>query len=129
MGFGASFDVSNLSDLSEGKYVRYTPNFAAPEQLHQTIGDIGAHTDLYALGVILLHCLGCNPWRDKSQTDINFMMATLELPHFDEDIHDGPFGSLLSDLLLKNISDGSKPMRLSSCGQVLTQLERIEGTL
>lgn len=115
-GFGESMDWS--SDRPE--YTRFTPAFGAPEQFTSD-HPVGAYTDIYALGLIMLHCLGA---AIDLPYDRLVWMRTLNACHpMPKRLMDGQMGRVLTGLLTSNISRDNQPMRLLNLAQVVALLE------
>jgi serine/threonine-protein kinase len=68
--FGLARPVELESGLTTAGSIMGTPNYMAPEQAEGRLGDIGPHTDTYALGAILYECLtGRPPFRGATVLD------------------------------------------------------------
>lgn len=74
MEFGLARLAEHGRPLTQQGAVVGTPRYMAPEQLLD--GDIGAHTDLYAMGVVLYECLtGALPFDAPSPVAMVARMA------------------------------------------------------
>jgi hypothetical protein len=59
--FGLAKQMDSKGDLSHTGAILGTPSYMAPEQAEGRVHDVGPHTDVYALGVILYECLTGQP--------------------------------------------------------------------
>lgn len=114
-GFGDAVDWS----LERPTYVRFTPDYGAPEQFLQD-HPVGTYTDIYALGLIALRCLGHQ--YEGCATELAQMMALAQCYPVPREISDGPMGRVLECMLRKNISDQTQPMRALDLDRVSSLL-------
>ncbi|MCA9672999.1 MAG: protein kinase [Myxococcales bacterium] len=56
-GIAKLLEDAGAQTLASGTLLALTPEYAAPEQWDRAIGDIGAHTDLYALALMTVELL------------------------------------------------------------------------
>jgi serine/threonine protein kinase len=73
------FGIAKVMDLAtqlggtmtlQGTLPAITPHYAAPEQFDAALGDIGPHTDLYSLALVMAELLSDRPPRGGSATEI-----------------------------------------------------------
>jgi serine/threonine-protein kinase len=79
--FGA-LSIDDLSRLSLSGEIKGTPAYMAPEQADPSFGDVGPHTDVYALGALLYFLLtGQAPYRGASAYNVlNRLLRSQEAP-------------------------------------------------
>ena len=61
LDFGLALDLDAETRLSETGQILGTPKYLAPEQISNERGEIGPHTDIHALGVVLFELLVGKP--------------------------------------------------------------------
>jgi serine/threonine protein kinase len=77
--FGLAKQVQEQGEETKSGTVLGTPLYMAPEQAEGRLRDIGPHTDIYALGVILYELLsGRPPFRGDSDWSIRTQIAEAE---------------------------------------------------
>ena len=68
--FGLAKLVEREADETRTGTVIGTPQYMAPEQAEGRVRDIGVHTDVHALGVVLYELLvGASPYQGATETD------------------------------------------------------------
>jgi serine/threonine protein kinase len=79
--FGLAKRMSGDSDLTISGQVLGSPNFMPPEQASGKRGQIGPHSDIYALGAILYYLLTARPpFAAESMTETLQLVVTMEPP-------------------------------------------------
>lgn len=112
--FGLVKEIGRDAGLSQSGEVLGTPAYMAPEQVEG--GDMGPHTDVYALGVVLFECLtGQQPFQGKTSI-ATLMMHLHEEPPDLRELTDDPdlppaLAWLVGACLAKRPADRPRDMR------------------
>ena len=95
--------------------------YAAPEQLGVG-GNLGAWTDLYALGMVAYECLvGHSPYEGKTQPSVILELANSSSITLPPRHQKGPLAPIIHKLLEKRIEH-----RYQSCAELIDDLNRLQ---
>src|SRR5262249_3361527 len=86
--------VGQSATLTPSGAVLGTPSYTAPEQAGARLDKIGAHTDVYALGVLLYETLtGLLPFRGATELEV-YRQLESSIPLMPSRLRPGPSGQL-----------------------------------
>lgn len=108
--FGIAKSPHYQSETGAG--MKGTLSYAAPEQLQQ--GDIGPHTDIHAMGIVLYEALaGTHPFADMDTTQLIFAVLQTPLPDIGDILPELPsaFNSIIQRATAKAPAERYASMR------------------